>query len=332
MKRTWLLSCLSLVCLMGSLSAKTYFVKMNGSGDGSSWSTAFGHPQQALKIAESGDIIWVATGTYTPAQNNNRSVSFRVPSGVQFYGGFVGFENSLSERPVGEQPTVLSGEIGIESSVRDNSLTVLYLEAGKGTIVDGFTITGGHADGDLEEQREYSKGGGLFINSAKAFFTATISNCIFVNNYALDGGAVYNFSKGGFSNPIFLACQFINNEAEFDGGAIYNDGRTGGKCVPIFEGCQFERNDANYGGAVCNFGTSGEARPEFRHCMFNDNSARNTGLSIFNIDIQGICDPLLVHCQFIKEDDLNIPQIASCQAVKTSSLRPKKEEKRIFYN
>ena len=93
------------------------YVSPSGSNtDGCTWATAFTALQSALAIANSGDQIWVAAGTYYPDEgtgqtNNARASTFQMKSGVAVYGGFAGGETLLSQRnsDPATNNTILSG-------------------------------------------------------------------------------------------------------------------------------------------------------------------------------------------------------------------------------
>src|SRR5215831_3109567 len=90
----------ALLALAGSASATTIYVNhaAAGTGSGASWTNAFTSLQQALAIANTGDQIWVAQGTYRPAAaGGDRALSFLLKTGVAIYGGFVGSETDLSQ-------------------------------------------------------------------------------------------------------------------------------------------------------------------------------------------------------------------------------------------
>ena len=71
--------------------------------NGSSWATAFTNLQDALEIADNGDEIWLAKGTYYPVEctdcrESDRETSFKINSFIKIFGGFSGTESSLQER------------------------------------------------------------------------------------------------------------------------------------------------------------------------------------------------------------------------------------------
>ena len=89
-----------------------------GANDGSSWTDACTELQSALAVAETGDEIWVAAGTYRPDFNvatgqhaGDRDATFRLKSGVALYGGFVGTESDLNQRTPTLSESILSGDL-----------------------------------------------------------------------------------------------------------------------------------------------------------------------------------------------------------------------------
>ncbi|MCZ6836919.1 MAG: hypothetical protein O7G85_14175, partial [Planctomycetota bacterium] len=65
--------------------------------DGLAWESAFSTLQDALRIAQFGDEIRVAMGTYRTDEGyggqflGNPIASFNIPSGVNLRGGYAGF-------------------------------------------------------------------------------------------------------------------------------------------------------------------------------------------------------------------------------------------------
>ncbi|MEO6038125.1 MAG: hypothetical protein ABIQ93_06900 [Saprospiraceae bacterium] len=101
------------------LAQTTRYVNQNVPGglqNGSSWENAFPDLQQALAIAQAGDTIWVAAGTYMPTPNGDRSSSFWLISATVLYGGFNGTETAFTQRNPVANPTILSGEMALPAS------------------------------------------------------------------------------------------------------------------------------------------------------------------------------------------------------------------------
>ncbi|MEM9888440.1 MAG: hypothetical protein AAF849_21275 [Bacteroidota bacterium] len=287
----------SFLCI--SLNAEVIFVKAGSNGGGSSWSSAFGDLSEALDYARSGDELWVAAGTYLPTNRNDRYAHFEVMDGVKLYGGFVGNETALEQRDWATNRTILSGEIGSIATTNDNSYTVLYTRnVSLNTVIDGFTITKGYADG-LGERGDIRRCGGAWFNDGEAGKSnPTVANCIFVDNYGRDGGAIYNYAKGGVCNPRIVNCQFLNNSADLDGGAIYNDSSMG-ICNPVIKGCKLSGNKATYGGGILNSGKDGgEASPTITGCSFEDNIGYIRGGSIYSSESNGKCSPAITSSYF----------------------------------
>jgi len=136
------------------------YVKYDAIGDnnGISWQNAFTQLQPALQNAQYGDQIWVAAGTYLPTVGTDRNSTFFLPKGVSLWGGFSGIESTILQRNISINLTVLSGDIGISGAYHDNVYHVVSILGGDYlTIIDGFSITLGNADG-LDEGGLLSRG------------------------------------------------------------------------------------------------------------------------------------------------------------------------------
>ena len=167
----------------------------------------------AIDEAVSGQEIWVAQGTYYPG--TLRSDSFTLKAGVRIYGGFKGGESTLGQRDVWNNPTILSGDIGIGGDNSDNSYHVINASGSMSTIntvLDGFRIEDGYAD-------DGSNAAGILLQNGAS---ALIRNCIFKNNISTaNGGAV---ALGGTGTaPRFEFCLFDGNSA-LNGGLAYLSG------------------------------------------------------------------------------------------------------------
>ena len=197
-------------------AAGTIFVKFNASGanDGTSWANAYTDLQAALAAAVASDEIWVAAGTYKPTATTDRTISFALKNGVGIYGGFAGTETMRSQRNPAANVTTLSGDIGTVGVATDNSYHVVTSD---GTvtatgILDGFTVTGGRADGPTGGDPT-GRGAGAFVNGGSAAFV----RCIFTNGYASDRGGGVRVAAG---SPSFTDCTFQGNSAGQAGGGL----------------------------------------------------------------------------------------------------------------
>lgn len=241
------------ICASVSVMAQStiYYVSPNGTGDGTSWQSTM-TLSAALNTAKAGEQIWVL-GFEQIKDPNQLYVApaegFSVNSGVQLYGGFKGDETSINDRETLGKPyqmkyrSVLSGDLKNDDEVdntnlifpantlrSDNATHVLSVDMAPSsgsnnntypTVINGFTITGGHADGTSE------KGGGIYIsgdNTGGGNFR--IERCFLFNNYATQGGAVYVSSEVQNRNngeSLINQCVVYNNAAS-ERSAVVNEG------------------------------------------------------------------------------------------------------------
>jgi len=185
-----------------ALFATTIYVDTNvvgGTGLGNSWADAMPSLQTALAAATSGYEIWVATGVYTPG--TARTDSFVLVAGVETYGGFdpASGIDEFGERDWEAYPTVLSGDIdgddgtdanGVVTSTGAisgaNNYHVIFADGTStpitgSTVLDGFTITAGQADGG---SLPIKRGGGMYNDNS----SPTLANLTFSGNKAISFG------------------------------------------------------------------------------------------------------------------------------------------------
>ena len=253
---------------------------VNGSatppGTGDSWGNAYTYLTTGLDAARgcaNVNEVWVATGVYTPGTADTDT--FLLPPGVGVYGGFTGYESARSQRDWANNVTVLSGDIGGDDTGKDangvitdtsnivdfNSYHVVFADGTDtpitgSTILDGFTITAGEANGAYPHQY----GGGFFCDGigSGSVCSPHLANLIFSGNCAsIVGGAMYNRSQdGGESSPSLVNVAFVGNKATY-GGAMYNAGAEGGESSPSLVNVTFANNAAGQdGGAMYNDGLS----------------------------------------------------------------------------
>lgn len=209
------------------------YVKEGAIGDCSSWENAC-RLQTALYIAEVDDEVWVAAGVYKPTTSSNREATFHLKSKVEIYGGFPASGGEWSEREWETHVTLLSGDIGIIGNYDDNSYHIVDGSGVDNTaILDGFTISGGNANGNSPN----NNGGGIYSIGGNLL----LRNVIIENNTASSmGGGMFNYSE---SNPTLENVKVRNNFAE-GGGGMYN----GDSSSPNLSSVQFSNNSASNGG------------------------------------------------------------------------------------
>lgn len=300
----------------GPIQAATCHVDADATGanhDGTSWPTAYTDLQTALSDPVNCTEVWVAEGTYhpvTPADpvivtDIERKIWFAIAPAMKVYGGFDPNTGDVvfGDRDPVVNVTILSGDIvgdddsnnadgnGISETaaeiVGSNSYHVVLLDGAEGNLItantrlDGFTITGGNANG----ASDYYAGGGLYCYGGNTGneCSPSLSNLVFSGNSANRvGGAIYNNGNiGGISSPALSNVIFSGNSAAVYGGAMLNGGNTGGISSPTLSNVTFSNNTAGYGGAMFNGGLNGNSSPVLSNVTFSGNSAFGGG-AIFN--------------------------------------------------
>lgn len=209
-------------CLYGS-----YYVKATatGTGDGSSWTNAFTDLQHAIDVAQPGDIICVAAGTYLPTFRHDgdslRHSTFYIDSDITLLGGFSGepgTEGSMEGRDPVVHATILSGDLGLSGDTSDNAFHVVFIDHVSDTMhLDGFIITDGNNFG-AEGFGTY--GAGIFLDAEAGRCSPVIANCVIRDNHADQGGAGIMIYAGstGVSFATFSNCKILRNVAGGGGG------------------------------------------------------------------------------------------------------------------
>jgi len=262
-----------------------------GANNGSSWTDAYTDLQDAMGTALSGQEIWVADGTYMPAQDGNREAHFNIPSGVDLYGGFSGNEENICQRDFTATRTILSGDLAgndkahstnlfplelLFEGTEENSFYVLRNSQVTDDIkINGVAITGGVAQGS-----DTAGGGGmLFVNDSDA--TIELTNVLVVQNQGvgLGGGVRINTrSETTFTvkmdRVIFLQNR-VQGPALSKGGGLFFGGWNGGFIDAEITNCVFAQNYAqNRGGAINN---DDNVNVNYTNCLFAGNRSSDGG-------------------------------------------------------
>lgn len=266
----------------GSAGATTYHVKPSPAGNdansGLSWISAKGSIRGAIAVANAGDEIWIAAGTY-PEHIKNRTTGEGNSIDVKLYGGFNGDESNLEQRNWLTNQTIIDGGGGDPPMPPESgSVITITGSAGPGMRIDGFTITHGHAflGGGISMVgsaptiiNNYIKdnmaevGAGIFCSDYKITQPTAhplITNNIIALNYAAggDGGGI---AVQGTSNIVHLpsAAPVINNNTIRDNVADATAGGIGGwgHASPIISNNIIRANAANYDETSASMGGGG---------------------------------------------------------------------------
>ena len=266
-------------------------------GNGASWACGFQNVQDAINAASSGHEVWVKTGTYFPTKDPSgnaspadpRDKTFYMKNGVAVYGGFAGMETLRSQRNWTTNPTILSADLGTANDLADNAYhVVLSISDANTTVLDGFTIEKGNANGSGSISIEFAtvlrtSGGGLRGSSTAML----VSNCQFSGNEGGSGSGGGGGFLGGSSTVTFTNCQFLNNSVATAGGGVLVSA-----CSPTFTDCTFSGNSAGYGGGLYTINTG--ANPVITRCIFSGNTAAGFGGGMQNYNGA----PTLTNCIF----------------------------------
>ncbi|WP_170845832.1 MBG domain-containing protein [Parapedobacter composti] len=258
---------------------------------GSSWANAVPELRDALEFAQSWNAeadgqlkIWVAGGKYNPASDEtDREASFRLVNGVELYGGFAGDEPAdydLSLRDFETNRTILSGDIDNNDAQEiitdpatqiqgNNSYHVVYADGVDSTaLLDGFTITGGQANGG----GYYSYGGGMYNNNGSS---PELRNVFISGNTASwDGGGMFNYNN---SSPVLTNATISGNTAS-SGGGMYNANSSS----PVLTNVTISGNTASWGGGGGMFNYNNSS-PVLTNATISGNTASQDGGGMYNL-------------------------------------------------
>ena len=224
----------------------------------------------ALSRATAGQQIWVAAGTYKPTSGTDRTISFALKHRVKIYGGFAGTETLLSQRDPKTNLTILNGDLnGDDSGFTNNGENSYHVVVGSGNygtaVLDGFTITGGNANGSDPN----NNGGGLY----NYYGSPILANLTIRGNSAAQyGGGVYNDTH---SSPA-LTNVIIKGNFAVHGGGMYNEHSS-----PTLTNVTINGNSAVDGGGMYNRIIG--SQPTLTNVTISNNIATSTGGGMFNV-------------------------------------------------
>jgi len=200
------------------LSAQsTRYVDSNGidSGNCTDPSNACATINYAMNLAESGDVIDIASGIYTEQLNITKSISLQGMGNTQ-NGGTIIQAHASPGQASGRTVTIASGiTVQISGVVIQHGANANY--GGGIRIVSDSNLA--LTDVTLFNNSALSFGGGL-SNAGTA--TTTLINVNFIENIAgSSGGGIIN---GNASTLTISGSTFMDNVATTDGGGLYSTG------------------------------------------------------------------------------------------------------------
>ena len=217
-----------------------------------------------------GGGAWVRSAS-APTIRNCRFEQNTAPSG---YGGglYIGDENQTSAQPTiidcvfkdNTTPDGVGG--GIYNSYSSPILSNCHFLGNEADYGGGGMLNWNSPSCSLDEcvfesNRCTLDGGALYNHQS----SATLSNCSFDSNTALNGGGVFNADPGSSAHvPIFNQCFFTGNNASDEGGGMHNF-----SISPQLIQCRITNNGATAGGGVYSWNSS---VPLFQDCLICGNT------------------------------------------------------------
>lgn len=277
-----------------TLRRVTYYVSASSGNDGNT-GLRMTEPVKSLQVAlgrlnsVDSDIpdatIVLDKGTYITTDgwygDVNREVTFLLQRKEDGQAGkklrvLGGYDFTTGTRDISSNPTILSGNTGDPDNDKDNSYHVVVIKNvsndADSLVLDGLIIQDGRADDVLQTSAAPNEsGGGLLIfntgvNSTQASQKFLIKNCIFRNNFAYEGAAVFNFQGA----PNIENCVFENNLTDYTPNLT----------------------ESNHAAGIRNF----HANLTLQGCVFNNNKSGD-GLLIYDSNVPA--NRLVIHnCTF----------------------------------
>jgi parallel beta-helix repeat protein len=202
------------------------------------------HIQDALDIADPGDTVLVAEGTYAGPRNRDLGIG----------------EAITVQSESGPAVTIIDCEGRYDDPHRG---FMFWAGATPASVLDGFTIRNGHVIRDATHADSY--GGGIWVYQA----SPTIKNCVIRNCTAVRGGGI---SCQDGSSPTIENCTIADNTTTSDNGG-------GIDCFmsssPTIVNCTITGNtSAAHGGGIC---CESHCDAQITGCTIASNSALENG-------------------------------------------------------
>lgn len=210
---------------------------------------------EAIEASSDGDFVLVSSGLYVET--------------IDFFGKAITVEGSGQETCT------------INAGSTPGAVVTFVNGEGKGSVLRGFTITGG--TGRVFTDPIFGPqpcGGGIHIVGSSPL----IDQCTLAYNNAWGGAGMFVYA----GEPGITDCLFSNNTAEGHGGGIY----ALFFAHPHLDNCSFIGNSASWGGGIT---CTVESDPTVFDCTFTENHTGNVGGGIF---CRSSSSPMIVNCSF----------------------------------
>ena len=229
-----------------------FYVKADGTGDGSSWDNASGYAGLVTKLKGTNSAlkVYMAAGLYNTGAVASMGIG-NTSADVKIYGGYPAdvSGNAISGRDYAANPVVLDA---------DGKDRILVIQRGS-WMIDGVTFK--------NALRKVNDTGSALMIEGDASSSFKVRNCTFESNQntgTAGGGAV----RVSNATVEMTNCKFTGNTASQFGSAIF----VGGTGVLNMSECSFSKNDVTtYDGTIY---VDANASLNMDHCLFYQNTAK----------------------------------------------------------
>jgi exopolysaccharide biosynthesis protein len=260
--------------LVMNIQARDYFVKTSGllHADGMGWQTAT-TLDNALMQAQSGDVIHLAAGTYTPVSkitggSLDEDRTFEIKQNISIKGGYP-VDPVHGDVPVKDNRTILSGTVTGKRFFHVVTITAPVQNDEK-VQLNNLIITGGKAGTNesgnvMVNGLNYPRfnGGAIIIGKS----SVEIIQCEISENESLyHTPGIYVFSG---AEVTLHHCTIERNTGSVNGGGLWNDAST----VTCFN-CNIAYNEiGGVGGGIYAFNASYPSKTYLYNTTINHNKA-----------------------------------------------------------
>lgn len=274
----------------------TYHVKVDGDGlaSGASWEEATTLPT-ALDAAGDGDVILLAAGTYTPTAlipggEAPEERTFDIHSNFTIEGGYpANATTGAVADPANE--TILSGNLG--STQAYHVVVVSAVKAtGAKAVLKNITIQDGKGHSANKEITRFAgessfdagEGAGMSIGICNLEMT----NCKVIGNSGQMAAGVI-IDNG--ANVIFYNCSFNENNANGNGGGVWNEGTI------TMNNCTIANNRAT-GQCAGYYGVAGSKAYIYNTAILGNDNTKTASRSGGGAYLRENSETVFVNCTF----------------------------------